>query len=139
MASTMLRSVQFALVSMLTTTAQRSPFSRFNFPNQAGLDIFSQQKFGLFVHWGPISQWGAEISFPLVCTSFPCDSQGPSGSSVTIHNVTELEAHRQAYRNLASTFNPTAFNPDALADLAQAAGFRYLTWVGTHCDGFSQW
>jgi hypothetical protein len=106
---------------------------------QAGLDLFTAGRFGLFVHWGPVSQWGAEISFPLACPSLPCTTQGPNGTSVTITSPQELAGHRQAYADLARTFNPTAFNASALADLAQAAGFAYLTWVCTHCDGFSNW
>lgn len=125
--------------SAAATGGAGSPFSRFQFPNVPGLSAFSSRKFGLFVHWGPVSQWGSEISFPLVCTSFPCNSQGPGGLPITIHNVSELEAHRQAYRDLAQTFNPVAFNATALTELAYNAGFRYLTWVSTHCDGFSNW
>ena len=101
--------------------------------------MFDRSRFGLFIHWGPVSQWGAEISFPLTCSSLPCNSQGPNGSTVTLKTVQELADHRQAYANLAHTFDPVNFNASALAELAQGAGFTYLTWVATHCDGFSNW
>ena len=104
-----------------------------------GLPLFDAGKFGLFVHWGPVSQWGTEISFPLVCTGFPCDSVGPGNSPITLHNEGELAAHRAAYRALASTFNPIMFNASALADIAYGAGIRYITYTAEHCDGFSGW
>lgn len=107
------------------------------FPNAAGIGPFSAARFGLFIHWGPISQWGDEISFPLVCTAFPCTVQAANRSSLVINNAAELAAHRQAYHDLALTFNPTAFNATALAQLAWAAGFRYVTPTIQHCDGFS--
>jgi hypothetical protein len=31
----------------------------------AKLEEFRDLKFGLFIHWGPCSQWGARIAWPL--------------------------------------------------------------------------
>ena len=31
----------------------------------ANLEKFQDMKFGLFIHWGPCSQWGARIAWPL--------------------------------------------------------------------------
>jgi alpha-L-fucosidase len=131
----------FAAAAATAATAAAAgafdPYSRMTFPNRVGLPLFDAAKFGLFIHWGPISQWGTEISFPLVCYSFPCTVSGANQSSIVINSTAELAAHRQAYRDLASTFNPTAFNATALAELAYAAGFRYVTPTAVHCDGFS--
>ena len=118
--------------------AQRADsYMRMSFPNLKGLVPFDSAKFGLFIHYGPVSQWGTEISFPLVCSSFPCASSGVGNEPIIIHNVEELQAHRQAYRDLARTFNPSLFNASDLADLAYRAGFRYVTPTAMHCDGFS--
>lgn len=124
-------------VSSSLAAAGFDPYSRLTFPNRAGLAKFDSAKFGLFIHWGPVSIWGTEISFPLVCDAFPCTTQGAGQQEIIIHNASELKAHRQAYRDLASQFNPTLFNASALADLAYAAGFRYVTPTAMHCDGFS--
>ena len=81
-----------------------SPYSPYNFgPNASdytrdGMVKFTTAKLGLFIHWGPISQWGTEISFPLTCGAFPCTVAGPNRSAVVVHNTTQLRAHRQAYR-----------------------------------------
>lgn len=126
-----------AATSAALTAAGFDPYSRMTFPNRAGLAKFDSAKFGLFIHWGPVSIWGTEISFPLVCDAFPCTTTGANQQEIVIHNASELRAHRQAYRDLAKVFNPTAFDADALADLAFAAGFRYVTPTAVHCDGFS--
>lgn len=117
---------------LLPAFAQLSPYWPFQFgPSSQGLAKFRAARFGLFIHWGPCSQWGSEISFPLTCGSLPCNSQGPNGSVVTITTTEELAAHRAAYAALANTFNPTQFNASLMADLAYNAGFRYMTWVAT--------
>ena len=121
------------------TAARPDDFGRMRFPNPAGIAAFDSAKFGLFIHWGPVSQWGTEISFPLVCYSFPCTVAGPGNVRRVIHNASELAAHRGAYAALAQTFNPTRFNASALAELAWAAGFRYVTPTAMHCDGFALW
>eukprot|EP00118_Oscarella_pearsei_P009687 m.56541 g.56541 ORF g.56541 m.56541 type:complete len:622 (+) comp34611_c0_seq3:46-1911(+) len=125
------------LVSVLSNaSAQQTSNSPFHFPNSRG-QWFDAAKFGLFMHWGPVSQWGTEISFPLVCQSFPCSVAGPNRSVIIIKNVTELKAHRQAYADLAHTFNPSKFDPTLMAKLAKAVGFRYLVFTAEHCDGFA--
>lgn len=112
--------------------AQESPYWPFQFgPSAPGLARFRASRFGLFIHWGPCSQWGSEISFPLTCGSLPCKSQGANGTTITINTTEELAAHRAAYAALAQTFNPTQFNATLMADLAWNAGFRYMTWVAT--------
>lgn len=114
-------------------------YLRMTFPNSQGVKRFDEKKLGLFTHWGPVSQWGTEISFPLVCTSFPCGSVGPGNTPITLHNEAELAAHRAAYAALAKTFNPTRFNATALAAIAYGAGFRYTVYTAVHCDGYSGW
>ncbi len=126
--------------TVAASQAPPTPYWPFKFgPASLGLPKFRAARFGLFIHWGPCSQWGSEISFPLTCAGLPCESQGPNGTTVTITTIAELAAHRAAYTALAATFNPTLFNPSIMATLAYNAGFRYMTWVATHCDGFSNW
>jgi len=59
----------------------------------------------------PVSQWGTEISFPLVCNDFPCHPKGPNNTVMNITNAAELKAHRLAYADLAKTFDPVDFDP----------------------------
>ena len=118
------------------------PFSPFNFQLSAapGLDSwFKDAKLGMFMHWGPVSQWGTEISFPLLCSGFPCHPKGPNNTATTITTPTQLSAHRQAYADLAKTFDPVEFDATNMAKLAKAAGFKYLIYTTVHCDGFINW
>jgi len=98
-------------------------------PDVPGMQWFTRAKLGMFMHYGPVSQWGTEISFPLVCGRLPCTVRGPGNKPLVINTAAELEAHRRAYAALQHTFNPTAFDADAMAQLAKDAGFEYLMWV----------
>lgn len=43
---------------------------------------------------------------------------------------------RAEYRKLITRFNPTAFDPDRILDLAEAAGMEYVCLTAKHHDGF---
>jgi alpha-L-fucosidase len=118
------------------------PFNPFKFREAAapGMDgWFKDAKLGMFMHWGPVSQWGTEISFPLLCSGLPCHPKGPNNTATTINTIAELSAHRQAYADLAKTFDPVDFDAANMAKLAKAAGFKYLVFTTVHCDGFINW
>jgi len=74
------------------------------------------QRFGLFIHWGPVSLRGTEIAW----------SRG--------HEVPTAE-----YDSLYKEFNPALFNADAWAKAAKDAGMKYLVIVAKHHDGFCLW
>ena len=78
-------------------------------------EIFRDAGLGLFIHWGPNSQMGTEISWPLYNAS---------------------EDYIKKYYALAETFNPAAFDPAAWARLARLAGMEYVVFTAKHHDGF---
>ena len=128
--------------SACALAAPGEAFNPFKYKANAapGLDgWFKDAKFGMFMHWGPVSQWGTEISFPLVCESLPCSPRGPNNSVAHITTTAELKAHRQSYAALANSFDPVDFDPQSMAKLAKAAGFQYLIYTTVHCDGFINW
>lgn len=145
-----------------------TPFN-FGPGSAAGLDgWFSHAQLGLFFHWTPASQKGWEITYPLLCCppddlgcdgapsfstnrSFPCiitlyphgqwksiNASNPEGM-ITINSEQELVQQRQRYYNLSQTFNPTEFDPRAMAKLAKSAGFKYIVFTAVNCDGFMNW
>eukprot|EP00047_Mylnosiga_fluctuans_P000132 m.187379 g.187379 ORF g.187379 m.187379 type:complete len:606 (+) comp10013_c0_seq2:412-2229(+) len=129
--------VLLALSALVVAAAAYSPF---NYGAKVpGMQWYSAAKFGMFIHWGPVSQWGTEISFPLVCEQFPCVVAGPNNTRITIFNADQLQAHREAYAALMHTFNPVDFDPDNMAALAKKAGFEYMVYTTIHCDGFVNW
>ncbi|PSL46296.1 alpha-L-fucosidase [Chitinophaga niastensis] len=83
---------------------------------KAVLDDFMDQRFGMFIHWGPVTLRGTEIGW----------SRGT--------NVPTEE-----YDNLYKEFNPVLFNADQWAQTAKNAGMKYLTITAKHHDGFCLW
>jgi alpha-L-fucosidase len=81
----------------------------------AKTEIFRDAGLGLFIHWGPNSQVGTEISWPLYNAS---------------------DDYIRKYYGLAETFNPTGFDPAAWARLAKIAGMEYVVFTAKHHDGF---
>lgn len=78
-------------------------------------ELFRDAGLGLFIHWGPNSQVGTEISWPLYNAS---------------------EDYIKKYYGLAETFDPTAFDPVEWARLAKIAGMEYVVFTAKHHDGF---
>ncbi len=82
-----------------------------------------EARFGLFVHWGPVSLKGTEIGW-----SRGGERRGRSGRGSIPAAI---------YDNLYKTFNPVKFNADQWISLAKKAGMRYLVFTTKHHDGFS--
>jgi len=80
-------------------------------------------KFGLFIHWGPVSLKGTEIGW-----SRGGERRGRGGrGSIPV----------EVYDNLYKEFNPTKFDAAEWVEIAKAAGMRYMVFTTKHHDGFS--
>ncbi|GAO42789.1 alpha-L-fucosidase [Flavihumibacter petaseus] len=77
---------------------------------------FQNRKFGMFIHWGPVSLRGTEIGWSR-------GDQVPAAE----------------YDSLYKEFDPVLFDADAIAALAASAGMKYLTITARHHDGFCLW
>ena len=84
-----------------------------------------QARFGMFIHWGPASVNGTEISWSR--QGHPFDHPG-------LESVPP-----EVYDNLYKRFNPVKFNADAWMRLAKDAGMKYVVFTTKHHDGFSMW
>jgi len=84
---------------------------------------FDHARFGMFIHWDHASQHGWEVSWPLVggVFSLPKSQQTTAGE----------------YHALAATFDPTSYDPAALARRASAAGMRYVVFTTRHHSGYA--
>ncbi len=91
----------------------------------AQMQWWRDAKFGLFIHWGPSSISGAEISW---------------GRKDRIEGG-ELyqKVPGEVYDNLYKQFNPLKFNADQWMKMAKESGFKYVLLITKHHDGFSMW
>lgn len=82
----------------------------------ARLQWWREARFGLFIHFGPVSLKGTEIGW----------SRG-------------REVPTKEYDQLFSHFDPQGFDADQWVRIAQDAGMRYLVITSKHHDGFCLW
>ena len=73
-------------------------------------------RFGMFIHWGPVSLSGREIGWSR-------------GKQVPV----------EVYDSLYKRFNPVKFNADEWVAAAKAAGMKYIVLTTKHHDGFCLW
>ena len=84
-----------------------------------------EARFGMFIHWGPVSLKGTEISW----------SRG--GERRGIEGKGEIPV--EVYDNLYHQFNPVKFNAGEWVSIARSAGMKYMVLTAKHCDGFCLW
>ncbi len=82
-------------------------------------------KFGLFIHWGPVSLKGTEISW--------------SRGGLRRDRFGEGQVPADEYDSLWKRFNPTKFDAREWVATARDAGMRYLVLTAKHHDGFCMW
>lgn len=84
--------------------------------DQTPIEAFQEKRFGMFIHWGPVSIRGTEIGW----------SRG-------------REVPNDEYDELYTQFNPVEFDAEEWVRLADQAGMKYLVITSRHHDGFSLW
>jgi alpha-L-fucosidase len=80
------------------------------------LEWWKDARFGMFIHWGPVSLKGTEIGWSR-------------GKEIPV----------EEYDNLYKLFNPVNFNADEWVKLAKDAGMKYIVFTSKHHDGFCMW
>jgi alpha-L-fucosidase len=84
--------------------------------NERKIEEWKDARFGMFIHWGPVSLKGTEIGW----------SRG-------------REIPVEEYDNLYRQFNPVNFDADEWVSVARAAGMKYIVLTTKHHDGFCLW
>jgi alpha-L-fucosidase len=80
------------------------------------LEWWKDARFGMFIHWGPVSLKGTEIGWSR-------------GKEIPIVE----------YDALYKQFNPVNFNAIEWVKLARDAGMKYIVFTSKHHDGFCMW
>jgi alpha-L-fucosidase len=84
--------------------------------NAKRMEQWRDQRFGMFVHWGPVSLKGTEIGWSR-------------GAQVPV----------EEYDNLYRQFNPTLFDAGEWVRIARETGMKHLVFTTKHHDGFCMW
>src|SRR5512136_2079869 len=84
--------------------------------DQERLAWWQDARFGMFIHWGPVSLKGTEIGWSR-------------GAGVPV----------EEYDALYRKFNPSGFDADTWDRVAKHARMKYLVIPSKHHDGFCLW
>jgi len=84
--------------------------------DEAAVKKWRDARFGMFIHWGPVSLKGTEIGWSR-------------GNQVPV----------EEYDSLYKKFDPVKFNADEWVGVAKAAGMKYIVLTTKHHDGFCLW
>jgi alpha-L-fucosidase len=104
----------FASIRGMPASAQAGGATHHGPPaNAARLRWWRDARFGMFIHWGPVSLKGTEIGWSR-------------GNQVPIDE----------YDSLYKRFNPVKFDADQWVEIAKAAGMKYIVLTTKHHDGF---
>ena len=105
------------LLILASVFCASSSFSQDATPaSPSAIKNWQDARFGMFIHWGPVSLKGTEIGWSR-------------GSEVPMAE----------YDNLYKQFNPTKFNANEWVAVAKAAGMKYIVLTTKHHDGFCLW
>ncbi len=85
-------------------------------PHLARLEWWRAARFGMFIHWGPVSLKGTEIGWSR-------------GAQIPI----------EEYDRLHKSFDPVEFNAGEWMRVAAEAGMKYVVFTTKHHDGFCMW
>jgi alpha-L-fucosidase len=94
-------------------------------PHDSRLEWWRAARLGMFIHWGPVSLTGQEISWSRANSNTNSPNNGPTPVAV--------------YDTLYQRFDPTNFDAAEWVRIAKDAGMKYMVLTAKHGDGFLLW
>ncbi len=104
------------LISFLLKGSMAQSVPQKQIGNEQKIEKWKDARFGMFIHWGPVSLKGTEIGW----------SRG-------------REIPVEEYDNLYKQFDAKNFNADDWVNVARVAGMKYIVLTTKHHDGFCLW
>ena len=105
------------IISIYSCSEQRPPeYPPFPSDHAEKMEWWKDARFGMFIHWGPVSLKGTEIGWSR-------------GREIPI----------EEYDSLYLQFNPVNFDATEWVKLAKEAGMKYIVFTSKHHDGFCNW
>lgn len=91
---------------------------------------WTEARFGMFIHWGPVSLTGKQISWSRNAHRSGYHLQPADNPGIAYTTPKEL------YDNLYKYWYPDLFDANKWVDIAVEAGMKYMVLIVKHHDGF---
>jgi len=122
--------VLLSLINILTSLSQDiipDEYKPYLYATDEDIQWFKDAKFGVFVHWGP-------VTLARVPLSWGRHGERPFAGKKATSGVPADE-----YDNLYKRFNPMKFEAEKWIRNAKEGGAKYFIFTAKHHDGFCNW
>lgn len=103
----------------------QSAYSQKTLTKDERMAWWREAKFGMFIHWGIYAQFAGVYK----------GHEQLRGGAEWIMNRSKIPVAE--YQEMAKSFNPVKYDPDAWVKMAKDAGMKYLVITAKHHDGFA--